>query len=71
MSDISIRRLRGGYCVYWTKANGKRTRYQAQARTQNGGRSRSMERLPPGKIVTRFWDTISELWEAYRAIWAT
>lgn len=34
MPDFSIGRLRGGYCVYWTGADGKRVRFKLQARTR-------------------------------------
>lgn len=33
MPDISIGRLRGGYCVYWRDERGKRQRYQLKACT--------------------------------------
>lgn len=65
MPDISIGRLRGGYCVYWTDETGKRKRYQLAARSRQEaeaeGRDRYLkETASPGGA------TIAEIWEAYR-----
>ncbi|OWV64275.1 integrase [Mameliella alba] len=66
MPDISIGRLRGGFCVYWDDPEtGKRRRYQLAARTraqaEAEGRDRYLkETATPGGM------TVAEIWEAYR-----
>lgn len=64
MRQISIGRLRGGYCVYWTDASGQRRRFQLKARTraeaESEGRDRYLkETAAPGGA------NISAIWEAY------
>lgn len=68
MPDISIGRLRGGFCVYWRDpGTGKRVRHKLEARTRT-------EAEPEGLIVYRRHalasaprgKTVSDLWEAYR-----
>lgn len=66
MPDITIGRLRGGFCVTW-REDGKRKRYQLKARTVADAeaeavrvyRKKTFEAQPVGS-------TISEIWEAYR-----
>ena len=63
MPDITIGRLRGGYCVYWTE-NGSRRRYQLKARTlseaESEGRDRYLkETTPTGRLNTE------QIWNAY------
>jgi len=67
MSGITIGRLRGGFCVYWTdRETGKRRRYQLAARTRAQAEAEGRDRYlretarPEGL-------TIAEIWEAYRA----
>lgn len=68
MPDISIGRLRGGYCVYWRDEDtGKRTRYQLASCTPKEAEAEGLrvyrrvmiENAPKGQ-------TVSDLWEAYR-----
>ncbi|WP_210093710.1 site-specific integrase [Ruegeria sp. HKCCSP346] len=64
MQEITIGRLRGGYCVSWQET-GKRRRYQLKARTRKEaeaeGRLRYMkESIGSSKL------TVSEIWEKYR-----
>lgn len=62
MPDISIGRLRGGYCVYWTESSGKRRRYQLAARSraeaEAEGRDRYLKETgrPGGASVADLWD---------------
>lgn len=61
MPDISIGRLRGGYCVYWTEGR-KRRRYQLEARSRTEaeaeGRDRYLKetRAPGGQTVAQIWE---------------
>lgn len=67
MPDFSIGRLRGGFCVYWTGPDGRRTRHQLQARTRAEAepeaidlyRREAFARAPKGQ-------TVADIWEAYR-----
>jgi integrase len=68
MPDISIGRLRGGFCVYWRDPEtGKRTRYGLEARTRAEAaaeglrvyRQVTLAQAPAGA-------TVAELWEVYR-----
>ena len=63
MPDITIGRLRGGYCVYW-KEGERRRRYQLKARTraeaESEGRDRYLrETTPTGGV------TIQQIWDGY------
>lgn len=64
MSDISIGRFRGGFCVYWHEG-GKRRRYQLAACTRKEAEA---EALAVYRRETRAegGDTIADLWEVYR-----
>ena len=63
MAEVSIGRLRGGYCVYWTE-NGKRHRHQLAARTHNEAMSEARERY-----LRETWSpgdaTVADIWQAY------
>jgi integrase len=63
MPDISIGRLRGGFCVYWT-ANGLRKRYQLDARTraqaESEGRDKYLKETTPVDGLT-----IAKIWQSY------
>lgn len=66
MSDITIGRLRGGFCVYWTDPEtGKRKRYQLASSTlaeaQAEGRDRFLKETAAAGPLT-----VSDLWEKYR-----
>ncbi len=63
MHEISIGRLRGGFCVYWDE-DGKRRRYQLAARTRKEAESEGRdlylkETKPKAGMNTR------QLWDAY------
>ena len=66
MPDISIGRFRGGFCVYWRDPEGKRRRYQLEARTRKEAepeglrvyREQTYRERPAGA-------TVREIWEAY------
>jgi integrase len=67
MPDFSIGRLRGGFCVYWTGPDGKRTRHKLQACSRAEAepeaidlyRREAFARAPKGQ-------TVADIWEAYR-----
>ena len=63
MSDITIGRLRGGYCVSW-RDGGKRKRYQLSARTRKEaeaeGRDKFVRETTRGGTLT-----IADLWALY------
>lgn len=65
MPDISIGRLRGGFCVYWRDGQGKRQRYQLKARTRKEAEA---EALDVFRRRTQPTDgaTIADCWRAYR-----
>lgn len=66
MSDITIGRLRGGFCVYWYGPDGKRKRYQLEARTpkEAEAEARDVYRRHNWKPTG---DTVATIWEAYRS----
>jgi integrase len=63
MPDISIGRLRGGFCVYWPGPDGKRKRYQLEARTRKEAEAEAVEtyrrvtyaEAPKGATVADLW----------------
>lgn len=64
MPEITIGRLRGGFCVSWIEG-GKRRRYQLAARTRTEAESEGRDRYlretrRPGGM------TVAEIWEEYR-----
>lgn len=66
MPDITIGRLRGGFCVTWTGDDGKRRRHQLAARTRAAAEPEAIdiyrrETYRPGA------HTVADIWEAYRA----
>lgn len=65
MPDISIGRLRGGFCVYWTDpASGRRQRYQLTARSRAAAESEARDRYLK-ETMPRGGHTVAELWQAY------
>jgi len=64
--QVSIGRLRGGFCVYWRDETGKRRRYQLEARTRAEAEAEALDvfRRETWKPAG---DTVSEIWDAYRA----
>lgn len=61
MRQLTIGRLRGGYCVYWSDDTGRRRRYQLAARTraeaESEGRDRYLKETagPAGLTVAAIW----------------
>lgn len=67
MPDINIGRLRGGYCVYWPRADGKRTRRQLAARTRKEAEAEAVEVYRAATFASRPKDpTVADIWELYR-----
>lgn len=67
MSDITIGRLRGGLCVYWTGPDGKRVRRQLEAGTRKEAEAEALEVYRAATFASRPKDpTIQQIWEAYR-----
>ena len=65
MSDISIGRFRGGYCVYWTDAEtGKRRRYQLKARTRQEAEPEARDRYLKEHAISRDL-TVRDVWTLY------
>lgn len=65
MSDITIGRLRGGFCVHWTDpATGKRRRYQLAARTAKEAEAEGRDKYLK-ETVTPQGATIEVIWDAY------
>lgn len=65
MPEITIGRLRGGYCVYWTEPEtGRRRRYQLAARSrqeaESEGRDRYLKETRPRGALT-----VAEIWDTY------
>jgi integrase len=64
MPDITIGRLRGGFCVHWVGPDGKRRRHQLEARTAKEAEAEARDRYlretapPAGR-------TVADLWAAY------
>lgn len=63
MPDITIGRLRGGYCVYWHEA-GKRRRYQLAARTRSEAEAEARDRYLK-ETGERKGRTVGAIWDAY------
>lgn len=65
MPDISIGRLRGGYCVSWTDATtGKRRRYQLEARSRSQAEPEAID-VYRRATVKPTGHTVSDLWQMY------
>lgn len=66
MSDISIGRFRGGFCVYWSEG-GKRRRYQLTALTRAEAEPEAID-LYREKTLSqrREKSTVADIWETYR-----
>lgn len=66
MPDISIGRLRGGFCVYWRDDEGQRRRHQLKARTRKEAEAEGLDvfrektRQPHGSTVSAIWDAYRE-----------
>lgn len=67
MPDISIGRLRGGYCVFWTGTDGKRTRHQLKARTRAEAEAEAIDVYRLKHFAqAQTGATVAELWDEYR-----
>lgn len=64
MSNFKLGRLRGGFCVYWTKPDGKRARHQLNARTRKEAEAEAID-LVRSKAQTNSGHTIDDLWRSY------
>lgn len=65
MPDITIGRLRGGFCVSW-REDGKRRRHQLKARTAKEAEAEALD-VYRRETWSPSGGTVAELWEAYRA----
>lgn len=66
MPDISIGRLRGGYCVYWTN-EGKRVRHQLKARTRAEAEAEAIDVFRTKQFArSQQGATVAQIWEEYR-----
>lgn len=66
MPEISIGRLRGGFCVYWQGDDGKRRRYQLAARTRKEAEAEALKVYAKETYDSRDTDpTIAEIWAVY------
>lgn len=64
MSSFKLGRLRGGFCVYWTKPDGKRARHQLNARTRKEAEAEAID-LVRRKVQTNSGHSIDDLWKSY------
>lgn len=66
MPDISIGRLRGGFCVYWTGPDGKRTRHQLKARTRTEAEAEAVDTYRRHHIAQSMKGaTVADIWSDY------
>lgn len=65
MPDISIGKLRGGLCVYWWGADGKRVRRQLAARTRKEAEAEGLD-VFRRETLPREAVTVTQIWTAYR-----
>lgn len=63
-ADLSIGRFRGGYCVYWRGDDGKRRRYQLEARTRAQAEPEALDRYKKETLITA-GKTVADMWHAY------
>lgn len=65
--EISLGRLRGGWCCYWTDpATGKRRRYQLAARTQQEAQAEALRKHREVTFADRpVGHTVADIWAAY------
>lgn len=64
MPDISIGRLRGGYCVYWHDDTGRR-RYQLEARTRKEAESEAIAVYRQKTAASISVATVASIWADY------
>lgn len=65
MADISIGRLRGGFCVYWRTSDGKRQRHQLAARSRKEAESEAIDVYRQRNIKNADRATTLDCWRAY------
>lgn len=65
MPDISIGRLRGGFCVYWNGEDGKRKRYSLKARTRKEAEAEAID-VYRAQHPQKDGVTVSECWSEYQ-----
>jgi len=65
MPDISIGRLRGGFCVYWNDSDGKRRRYQLAACTRKEAEAEAIN-VYRDKTAAQSEKSVADLWAAFR-----
>lgn len=66
MSSIRIGRLRGGFCVYWTTPDGKRTRHQLNARSREEAEAEAID-VYRAKTPTPRGQVTEQIWQDYLA----
>jgi integrase len=66
MSGVSIGRFRGGFCVYWHEADGRRRRYHLAARDRKAAEAEALD-VYRRETLTRGDPTVATLWAEYRA----
>tara|TARA_R110000868_G_scaffold255990_1_gene512668 strand:+ start:397 stop:1428 length:1032 start_codon:yes stop_codon:yes gene_type:complete len=67
MPEISIGRLRGGLCVYWTGPDGKRIRRRLAACTRKEAEAEALEVYRTANYALRPKDpAVAEIWELYQ-----
>jgi integrase len=64
MPEISIGRLRGGYCAYWY-IDGKRTRHRLKAQSREAAGPEALD-LYRRHTFAPGLHTVADIWEAYR-----
>lgn len=66
MPDINLGRLRGGFCVYWTGPDGKRTRRQLAACTRKEAEAEAIEVYRRATYADRTRGaSVADIWRAY------
>lgn len=65
MPDVSIGRLRGGFCVYWRGQDGQRRRHQLAARNRAEAEAEAID-VYRRETWRPAGGTIADLWAAYR-----
>lgn len=67
MPDISIGRLRGGFCVYWVNDEGRRVRHQLEARTRAAAEAEAIDVYRARHFVqSQAGLSATAIWEEYR-----
>lgn len=66
MPDISIGRLRGGYCVYWTGSDSRRIRHQLKARSRTEAEAEAIDVYRQQHFVqSQAGMSVAEIWAEY------